>query len=63
MDTQSYLKRITYKGSTRPTPTTLRALHHAHLLAVPFENYSIHIGERIALSEKWLWLWLRLYGK
>jgi N-hydroxyarylamine O-acetyltransferase len=30
---------------------TLRDLHRAHLLAVPFENLSIHLAERISLAE------------
>ena len=30
---------------------TLRDLHRAHLLAVPFENLSIHLSERISLTE------------
>jgi len=29
----------------------LRGLHRAHLLAVPFENLSIHLGEPISLDE------------
>ena len=29
----------------------LRDLHRAHLLAVPFENLSIHLSERISLAE------------
>ena len=51
MDTETYLKRIDYHGSTQPTTETLRALHRAHLLAVPFENLDIHLGRRIVLDE------------
>jgi hypothetical protein len=40
MDTVAYLKRINYVGSLAPTAETLRQLHLAHLLAVPFENLS-----------------------
>src|SRR5690606_31142265 len=29
-----------------PTPETLRALHRAHMLAVPFENLDIYGGRR-----------------
>lgn len=49
---ERYLERI---GSPRPpAPTTdaLRELHRAHLLAVPFENLSIHLGEPIELEEE-----------
>ncbi len=47
----AYLARI---GATRPTRAdgeTLRTLQLLHLLAVPFENLSIHLGERIDLAE------------
>src|SRR4030095_1025369 len=48
---EAYLKRINYSGSLEPTPETLRALQVAHLLAVPFENLSIHAGEPIVLND------------
>ena len=51
MNTEAYLKRINYSGSLDPTAETLRALQVAHLLAVPFENLSIHSGEPIVLNE------------
>jgi N-hydroxyarylamine O-acetyltransferase len=51
MNIETYLKRINYSGSLDPTPETLRALQVAHLLAVPFENLSIHAGEPIVLQE------------
>jgi N-hydroxyarylamine O-acetyltransferase len=47
----AYLARI---GSPRPLALdvgALRDLHRAHLLAVPFENLSIHLGEPISLDE------------
>ena len=52
MDIAAYLERIDYSGSTTPTAETLRALQEAHLLAVPFENLSIHNGQRIILEEE-----------
>jgi N-hydroxyarylamine O-acetyltransferase len=52
VDIREYLKRISYQGSLEPTLQTLRALHHAHLLAVPFENLSIHSGQPILLQEE-----------
>lgn len=55
MDIQSYLGRINYHGSLEPTLQTLRALHEAHLLAVPFENLDIHLGRAIVLNEARLW--------
>ncbi len=50
-DLAAYLDRICYRGPTEPTAATLRALHLAHLLAVPFENLDIHLGRRISLDE------------
>jgi N-hydroxyarylamine O-acetyltransferase len=47
----AYLHRI---GAERPAVldgTTLGVLHRAHLLAVPFENLSIHLAEPISLAE------------
>lgn len=50
VDVGAYLKRIDYGGPTRPTIATFRALHRAHLLAVPFENLDIHLGRPIVLD-------------
>lgn len=52
MNIEAYLERIDYHGSLVPTAETLRQLHMAHLLAVPFENLSIHWGERIVLDDE-----------
>jgi N-hydroxyarylamine O-acetyltransferase len=51
MDTKAYLKRIGYRGSTRPTLNVLRRLHRRHLLSIPFENLDIHLHRPIILSE------------
>ena len=45
MNVDAYLERIGYRGPLAPTAETLRRLHVAHLLTVPFENLSIHAGE------------------
>jgi N-hydroxyarylamine O-acetyltransferase len=45
-----YLKRIGYDGPLDQTAETLRALHRAHLLNVPFENLDIPLGNKIAIS-------------
>ena len=45
-----YLDRIEYHGSRVPTTETLRQLHRAHMLAVPFENLDIPLGQPIVLS-------------
>ena len=51
MDTTAYLRRIEYTGPLAPDAETLRRLQAAHLLAVPFENLSIHWREPIILEE------------
>jgi N-hydroxyarylamine O-acetyltransferase len=46
-----YLQRI---GAERPQildETALTGLHQAHLMTVPFENLSIHLGEAISLAQ------------
>ncbi len=50
MERDAYLKRIEYTGTREPTAETLRQLHRAHLLAVPFENLDISLGHPIVLS-------------
>lgn len=52
MDVEAYLQRINYRGVREVTAGTLRDLHLAHLQAVPFENWSIHIGEPIVLDDE-----------
>jgi N-hydroxyarylamine O-acetyltransferase len=51
MDVQAYLDRIHYRGPLNPDFETLRRLHLAHLLHVPFENLSIHSREPIVLND------------
>jgi N-hydroxyarylamine O-acetyltransferase len=51
LDVERYLRRIDYSGPLRPDADTLRRLHRAHMLAVPFENLDIHIDRRITLDE------------
>ena len=50
LNIDAYLERINYHGSRLPNAQTLRDLQVAHLLAVPFENLSIHSGEPIVLE-------------
>jgi len=52
MDVDAYLERIEYRGPLAPTAETLRRLHVAHLLTVPFENLSIHAGEPVVLQDR-----------
>jgi N-hydroxyarylamine O-acetyltransferase len=48
---ETYLKRINYNGPLDPDLETLRRLHMAHLLQVPFENFDIHLGRPIVLED------------
>lgn len=52
MDVQKYLLRIgcSVSCSCSPTLETLRSVHLQHLLAVPFEDLTIHTGERVCLE-------------
>jgi N-hydroxyarylamine O-acetyltransferase len=51
VDASSYLARIAYSGPREPTAETLRALHRAHMIAVPFENLDISLGRTIIAEE------------
>jgi N-hydroxyarylamine O-acetyltransferase len=45
-----FFERIGYTGSLEPTLNTLRSIHRAYLLSVPYENYDIHLGRTVPLS-------------
>ena len=49
-DLDRYFARIGYAGPRAPTAATLRAIHRAHLLAIPYENLDIHLGRPITLD-------------
>src|SRR5690242_9129399 len=56
LDPRDYLARIAVTPPAqsdfqRPSLTLLRTLHEAHMLAVPFENLSIHYDQPIVLQE------------
>ena len=51
----AYLARIGAARPARVDATALRELQVRHLLAVPFENLSIHLGEPIVLEPGALW--------
>ncbi len=50
MELQKYLERIAYAGTLEPNLETLRAVHRAHLMAVPYENLDIHLGRTLSLD-------------
>ncbi len=47
----AYLDRIDTARPAKADSAALHALHRAHLLAVPFENLSIHLREPISLAD------------
>jgi N-hydroxyarylamine O-acetyltransferase len=51
MNAAAHLRRIGIAGKLAPNARTLARLHRRHLLTVPFENLSIHMGEPIRLDE------------
>jgi N-hydroxyarylamine O-acetyltransferase len=54
-DITSSLDPRAYLGAPQPASSLLRTLHQAHLLAVPFENLSIHYGQPITLEDEALY--------
>ncbi len=52
LDVDSYLARIAYNGMKTPTAETLRSLHRAHMLTVPFENLDISRKQEIVCDEE-----------
>jgi N-hydroxyarylamine O-acetyltransferase len=48
----AYLDRLGVGGALDPTLETLRRVHRAHLLTVPFENLDIHLGVPIVLDAR-----------
>ncbi len=51
IDIAAYCERIGLSGPLPVNAATLRRLHLAHLLAVPFENLDIHLQRPIVLDE------------
>ena len=48
----AYLDRVGVTGPAAGDAVSLRTLHRAHQLTVPFENLSIHLAEPISLEER-----------
>lgn len=63
MDINAYLERVNYQGSLEPTLSTLRDLHRAHLLTIPYENLDIHLGRTLPLDEAYFFDKLVLQGR
>ncbi|XP_030582207.1 arylamine N-acetyltransferase, pineal gland isozyme NAT-10-like isoform X1 [Archocentrus centrarchus] len=51
MNLDEYFKRIGFSGSyDKPDLATLKLIHRQHIMCIPFENLSIHCGERITMD-------------
>jgi N-hydroxyarylamine O-acetyltransferase len=51
VDLSAYLDRISYRDDIAPTYETLRGVHRAHLIAIPYENLDIHLGRPLSLDQ------------
>lgn len=45
-----YFARVGYTGEAKVSLTTLREVHRAHLLSIPYENLDIHLGVPLTLD-------------
>lgn len=63
MDLLEYLARLHYIKPLEPDAQTLRGLHLAHMLHVPFENLDIGLRRPIRLNQQALWEKLVLQGR
>ncbi|CAM5436116.1 Arylamine N-acetyltransferase OS=Streptomyces alboniger OX=132473 GN=CP975_26775 PE=3 SV=1 [Streptomyces alboniger] len=50
LDIDAYLARLGHTGETEPDLKTLRALHRAHVAAIPFENLETMLGRPVPLD-------------
>nr|MBI3614797.1 arylamine N-acetyltransferase [Nitrospirota bacterium] len=50
LDVAAYAARLAYRGKLDPSLDTLRGLHEAHALTVPFENLDVQMGRPISLD-------------
>lgn len=50
MQLSAYLDRIGFAGAPRADAETLRALHRAHLLAIPYENFDVQLGRPVTIA-------------
>ena len=50
MDVDTYLSRLGYRRAVRPDLATLRALHRAHLRAIPWENLDLQLQRPVTLD-------------
>jgi len=50
VDLAAYFERIGFEGEARLDATTLKALHRAHLLAIPYENLDVQLGRPVTID-------------
>lgn len=50
MDLTAYFERIGFAGEAKPDLATLTALHRAHLLAIPYENFEVQFGRPLTIA-------------
>jgi N-hydroxyarylamine O-acetyltransferase len=50
MDLSAYLHRIGYVAPVAPDLATLKSLHRAHLLAIPYEGLDVHFGAPLTID-------------
>ncbi|MFG2502006.1 arylamine N-acetyltransferase [Streptomyces sp. NPDC048441] len=50
LDIAAYLAKVGYEGEAKPDFDTLRALHRAHVAAIPFENLEMMVGRPVPLD-------------
>ena len=50
MDLQAYLDRIGFTDPVRPDAATLRALHRAHMQAIPYDSLDVQLGRPVSLD-------------
>ncbi|MEV5981710.1 arylamine N-acetyltransferase [Streptomyces sp. NPDC052114] len=50
LDFDAYLARLGHTDATKPDLHTLRALHRAHVTAIPFENLEMMLGRPVPLE-------------
>ncbi|MFM0158665.1 arylamine N-acetyltransferase [Burkholderia sp. S171] len=51
MQIEKYLARLDFHAALGRDVETLKNLHLAHMLTIPFENLDIHLGRKIVLEE------------
>jgi N-hydroxyarylamine O-acetyltransferase len=50
MNLQAYLDRIGFTGQAQPDVATLRAMHRAHMLAIPYDSLDVQFGRPVSLD-------------